>query len=174
MYIFIYVYLHMYICMFLYMCVLACLCVFGFFGSCACLYAWWCLNAYVFVCFFVCVCVCVCVCVVRACLCVCAWVWVWVFVVYTYTHIIYACIIRFEHALFTCDWWLKVYVYVRVGVWVSKGMRRQARASTQAQVARGTYAHRPLLVCAGGCICTTTTWQRCRKASSRPWPNCSK
>jgi len=34
--------------------------------------------------------------------------------------------------------------------WVSKGMRRQARASTQAQVARGTYAHRPLLVCAGG------------------------
>ena len=65
-------------------------------------------------------------------------------------------------------------VYVSVGVWVSKGMRRQARASTQAQVARDTYAHRLLLVCAGSCICTTTTWQRCRKASSRPWPNCSK
>ena len=38
-------------------------------------------------------------------------------------------------------------MYVRVGVWVSKGMHRQARASTQEQVARGTYAHRLLLVC---------------------------
>ena len=31
------------------------------------------------------------------------------------------------------------------------GIERHAPASTQAQVARGTYAHRLLLVCAGCC-----------------------
>jgi len=145
-----------------------------------------CVGVCVYGCVYVCMCVCLYVCVYTRtylwfrvcahtqnrntlineflCVCVCVYLrmYVCVFVcahTHTRTHsMTYLCMLRqFEYVWFTCDWGWRLRVHVRVGVWVSKGMRRQARASTQAQVARGTYAHRPLLVCAGTCFCTTTT-----------------
>ena len=106
-----------------------------------------------------CACVHVCICV-RVCMCVnvCVYTptYLWLRVCAQTQHrvsfvCVFVCVCMYV-CVFVC-----VCVHVRVGVWVSKGMRRQARASTQAQVARGTYAHRTLLVCAGTCIYMVTT-----------------